>query len=190
MTKKSMLQKNLIDKIYNDYSKELLVYIFRLIGSKETSEDILHDCFVNLIKYSQRHEIKEKNLRAFLYKTAHNLSVNFIRRKKNIEFSSIESSGDLPDKNKIIKDIEFDELQLKITELLLNVEDVSRSIFIMRKELDMSIQEISENTGKSERTIRRRLKKTIDYLSQELIKSGFITFILIFMTSFQLLIVI
>ena len=184
-----MLEKNQIDKIYCDNSRELLIYIYRLTGSIEASEDILHDCFVNMIKYSQKHKIEEKNFRAFLYKTAHNLSVNFLKRKKIIEFSPIESSGDIPDKNKIISDIEFEELNCKITELLSGVDDISRSIFIMRKELGLSIQEISENTCKSERTVSRRLKKIIDYLSQELNKSGFTT-ILLMMVAFSLFLIV
>jgi len=42
----------------------------------------------------------------------------------------------------------------------------------MKKELDLSLDEIAAHTGKSERTVRRRLKGVLAYLSDSLKKSG------------------
>ncbi len=177
-----MLEENQLVETYRKISRELYIYIYRLTGSSETSEDLLHDCFVNLIKYSKNHKIETKNIRAFLYKTAHNLSVNYLKRRANIEFSPIETSGNFSTKDNVTSEIEHQELNDKITQLLSGLDSVSRSIFIMRKEHGMSIQEIAENTGKSERTVSRHLRKVINHLENGLKKSGFINSSILFVS--------
>ena len=125
-----------------------------------------------------------------MYKTAHNLSINYLKRRTKIEFSPIESFIDIQKNDQMVTDLEYSELNNKITELLLEMDNTSRSIFVMRKELGMSIQEIAKNTGKSERTVNRRLKTVIDSLLNELTKSGFITIISLLMAFFSSMIVV
>ncbi len=186
-----MLAKDEITELYERHGRELFVYIYRTIGSHDTAEDILHDCFVNLIVYSQRHDIDERRIRAFLYRTAHNLCVNHLKKSKRIKLSSLKEGNDsFFDDRSITNNVEYEELNKKIYILLNDMDELSRSMFIMKKELDMSIAEIASNTGKSERTVRRRLKRVISYLSDSLTKSGFISFTSLFLSIFYNIIVI
>lgn len=185
-----MIQENNLIDIYKNYSKELLVYVFRLTGSNETAEDILHDTFINLIKYSNKHHVEKKTVRAFLYKTAHNLSVNHLKRKGKIEFSSLETSRDFTSGDSVSSDIERKELNDKIYELLNRLDNETRSVFIMKKELGLSISEIAGNTGKSERTVLRKIKRAVAFLAEEMKKGGFSLLVLLFSALFYYLIVI
>ena len=184
-----MLSEDQITEIYRNSSRELYIYIYRLTSSPESSEDILHDCFVNLIKYSQKHEINTDWIRAFLYKTAHNLAVNHLKRTAKIEFSAIETSGELPAEDKASSELELKELNEKIYKALNYLDADTRSIFIMKKELGLTISEIAINTGKSERTVIRKIQRTMEFLSGELKKSGFGFFIILIMALFFYLIV-
>ncbi len=170
-----MFGKEKIRDIYHNLNKELFIYIFKYTGSQEISEDILHDCFVNLIKYSEKYEIKESSVRAFLYKTAHNLCINYLKRSKKFEFSSIDDNPgiDLSNNDNVLHKIHADELNNKIYELLDGVDEVSKSIFIMKKELGRDISEIADYCDVSERTVRRKLAKLLDYLAAELKKTGY-----------------
>jgi RNA polymerase sigma factor (sigma-70 family) len=186
-----MLAKDKIIELYERHGRELFVYIYRTIGSHDTAEDILHDCFVNLIVYSKRHDIDEMRIRAFLYRTAHNLCVNHLKKSRRIKLSSLKESNDsLVDNRDIANNVEYEELNKKIYTLLDDIDELSRSMFLMKKELDMSIAEIASNTGKSERTVRRRLKRVINYLSDSLTNSGFISFMYLFLSIFYNIIVI
>jgi len=177
-----MLEEREIIEIYREFKKELLIYIYRFTRSHETSEDIFHDCFINLINYSKNNEVNRKTLRAFLYKTAHNLSINYIKKSKRIKFTSLDESGDPPSRDSTVSNMEREDLENEISNILNNVDELSRSIFIMRKELNLNLSEIAQNTGKSERTIRRKLIKVVDFLTAELKKTGFLTFILFLMS--------
>jgi RNA polymerase sigma-70 factor (ECF subfamily) len=170
-----MFEKEKIRDIYHSLKKELFIYIFKYTGSQEISEDLLHDCFVNLIKYSEKHEIKDSGIRAFLYKTAHNLCINYLKRSKKFEFSNIDDNPgiDIFSSDTILLQIHADELNEKIYTLLDDVDEVSRSIFIMKKELGVSMAEIADYCDLSERTVRRKLAKLLNNLAVELEKSGF-----------------
>lgn len=169
-----MLEENKIIEIYNRVNRELYLYIYRFVGSHEAAEDLFHDCFVNLIQYSGSHEVDMESIRAFLYRVAHNLSVNYLNRAKKIGFSSLENVAEPVVPDSVVAKFESAELDEKIYQLLEDVDTVSRSMFIMKKELELSAIEIAKNTGKSERTVRRRLEKLTRYLMGELRKSGFI----------------
>lgn len=169
-----MLEENKIIEIYKQVSRELYLYIYRFTGSHETSEDLLHDCFVNLIQYSKSNIVDTESIRAFLYRIAHNLSLNYLKRKKKIGFSPLSEVPEPVAGENVTSKLESAELEEKIYKLLENVDIVSRSMFIMKKELELTVIQVAENTGKSERTVRRRLEKVTRYLMSELKKSGFI----------------
>lgn len=185
-----MLAKDKIIELYERHGREIFVYIYRLIGSHHTSEDILHDCFVNLIVYSKKHDIDEDRIRAFLYKTAHNLCVNHLKKSKRMDSLILQESYDAFNDRDITTNIEYEELNEKVYDLLKGIDELSRSMFIMKKELNMTIAEIAQSVGKSERTVRRRLKRVINHLSNSLKNTGLISFLYLFLSIFYNIIVI
>ncbi len=168
-----MLSRETIDSLYENHSHELFIYIYRLTGSYEQAEDILHDSLVNLIKYSQKNEIDLNTVRAFLYRSAHNLSINLLKKRDRLHISSLESEQNIEYKDSISKNAEYNELNDKIYSLLENLDELSRSVFVMKKENNISFQQIAKITGNSESTVRRNLRKTVEYLQKELKKAGY-----------------
>jgi RNA polymerase sigma factor (sigma-70 family) len=83
-----------------------------------------------------------------------------------------------------VENTEYNELVEAINSLLQELDEESQSIFIMKKELGMSLDEISSNTGLSERTIRRRMHKVLEHLQQGLKNRGLVTFLLIILALF------
>jgi RNA polymerase sigma-70 factor (ECF subfamily) len=173
------MQEKLITEIYELYSRELYIYINRYTRSNEVSEDILQDTFHNLIIYSGKHAIDRGRVRAFLYKTAHNLCINYRKKESRIAFSTAEEAEHKVDTNNTSNQIESRELETKIYELLEKLDPLTRSIFIMKKENNMDIDEIAENTGKSARTVRRRIEKALSYLHAALKQGGFLLLFMI-----------
>jgi RNA polymerase sigma factor (sigma-70 family) len=175
-----MEHKKLITEIYELYSKELYIYILRFTRSHETSEDILQDTFHNLINYAEKHALDKLSVRAFLYRIAHNLCVNYRKKQSHIVFSPVDDSDHVSAGDSTENKIESQELEQKIYQLLEKTDPVTRSIFIMKKEQNMDINEIAESTGKSERTVRRRLQEVLSYLHTALKEGGFILLFFVF----------
>lgn len=160
-----------IIEIYENHKSELLTYIIRMIASQDAAEDIIQDSFANMINYMQKKNVD--NPRAFLYKTAHNLAVNYI--KKNSRISNADESlmnHEYYDSHE--NDLEFEELKNKIRTIVSNLDEELHSLFVMKKDLNLSTVEIAQRTGKSERTVRRKLKRASDYIASQLEKDGLI----------------
>ena len=169
-----MLDGTRLEEIYNSYKVELFVYISRLLQSPDSAEDLLHDCFENLIRYSQKYVLEDRNLRSFLYKTAHNLCINRLKHEKRFPRVELEEDSKIIDDGHITGLVELDELNRTIYELIKNLDELTRSVFVMRKELDMDVEAIAANLGVSERTVRRKLNRALEFLLLSLKKKGFL----------------
>ncbi|MBN1531578.1 MAG: sigma-70 family RNA polymerase sigma factor [Spirochaetes bacterium] len=174
-----MISERRLLEIYRLHKKELFHYIFRMISSAETAEDVLHDCFERLIQYSQRYDLEDVNLRSFLYKTAHNLAVNHLQKEnryQRVEFDDAVAPG-RPDET--AARLELDELNREIYRFLGQSDPVARSIFIMRKEQGMQVGAIAESLGISEKTVRRKINGLLERMYEQLKKMGLLNIFLV-----------
>lgn len=173
---KKMLSRDQISNIYRQFSAELYRYLYKLTRNTDASEDLLQEVFEKFIAYSAEKEIQEEKYRAFLYKTAHNLSINYLIKQNR------DHPGDLDDMQESLKteDVHLDRLVLDdlnraIYRVLETVDPESRSIFILHKEDGMHYDDIAETLSLSARTVRRRIKSVLDILYTALKKDGFLT---------------
>lgn len=167
-----MIDNNKISELYDDHSRELLIYIYSFVKSQESSEDILHDAFIRLIKHAKDDSITDKNLKSMLYTTAKNLCIDHLRKLKRE--SETELDGNIKSgKDETIDSLAASELQKKIDDYIKNFDPLSRSIFIMKKELNLTFEYIASNLNISERTAKRKIKKITEQLIEELKKCDF-----------------
>jgi len=171
-----VLDEEKLIALYRRHSRELFVFIVRYTGSHEAAEDILHDCFENLMSYAARYPITDDNLRAFLFTTARNLCVN--RHRSRVRRGPRPLDESAPDRRTAAPDAlsESRELAALIATLVEGLDEPDRSIFLMKKELGLTYPEIARATGHSERTVRRRLSETLDRMRDALHAAGFLAF--------------
>ncbi|MCU0848979.1 MAG: RNA polymerase sigma factor [Spirochaetes bacterium] len=168
-----MIEKNKLSEIYDLYSREIYAYIAGYVCIRETAEDLLHDTFVRLINYTLSHDLDLSNIRAFMYKIARNLCIDHARKEKKTGADTIPDETPGRDFS-THGDMEYEELKGKIESLLEKMDEVSRSVFIMRTRLKIPFRDISESLGISERTAKRKMSDTLAYLSKSLVKAGFL----------------
>ncbi len=176
-----MILKNEIERLYKAYSKQLFIYITRLVGSRESAEDILHDVFVRVINYSKNNIILEETEMAFLYRTAKNLSINYIKRNKNFSHQPVDETLLLFKKENIHTEnsgspeniIINDEMINALNEAVASLPIKYKSVLIMKKECSMSLKEIAHHHGISEKTVQRILIKSLYLLRKNMSSKGF-----------------
>jgi RNA polymerase sigma factor (sigma-70 family) len=184
-----MIDNKTLSDIYDRHHHELYVYICGFTRLPEVAEDFLHDAFVRLIRYSQKYPLDPGNIRAFLYRTARNICIDHARRNRKLDISplndNLESAGTDPQ-----EDAELRELRRTVNSLVDDRDQVSRSVYLMRTELEMPYQEIAEALGISERTAKRKMSSMLEYLAESLEKAGFKLFMLILLSLLAILIVV
>lgn len=77
------------DELISRYQRRLFVYIYRFLGNKEETEDLLQNVFLKVYKYCKNFDTSRK-FSSWIYRIAHNEAVNYIKRKNIKKFISLE----------------------------------------------------------------------------------------------------
>ena len=71
------MNRDLLEKIYTLYAEELRLYLYSLCRDAAVAEDLMQDVFVKALM-SLRDD--HTNFRAWLYRVAHNICINYMKR--------------------------------------------------------------------------------------------------------------
>ncbi len=154
------------EKAFDDYSDELYRYCyFRLGKNKERSEEIVQDCFMKTWKASIEGE-DIQNVRAFLYRIAHNLVVNEYRDAKHhasldemSETIGFEPGSDM-------KSAE-EELEASMAIRLLDtLSSPYREIMVLRYVNDLPVKDIAALLNESESAVSVKIHRAIKKLRE------------------------
>lgn len=77
------------EEIVKRYEKKLFSYVYRLVGNKEETEDILQNVFVKAYRNIRTFDI-ERKFSSWIYRIAHNEAINFLKKRSKKKFVSWE----------------------------------------------------------------------------------------------------
>jgi RNA polymerase sigma-70 factor (ECF subfamily) len=83
LRKARALDRNTLGGIYDDYHQPLYSYIYRRVGEVETARDLTADVFRRFLQATANGNGPKENLRAWLYRVAHNIVIDFYRRQQH-----------------------------------------------------------------------------------------------------------
>jgi RNA polymerase sigma-70 factor (ECF subfamily) len=75
-----------IEKLVNDYQKEIINFHFRFVGNRFDAEDLAQETFIKAYKKLNTLKSPEKT-KSWLYSIARNTVVDFFRKNKNREIN-------------------------------------------------------------------------------------------------------
>lgn len=162
MTKRKLYKKFI--NIYDAHVSEIFRYCFYKLSNKEGAEDLTQESFSRLWKSFEKGKNIE-NARAFLYRVAGNLVVDFYRKKKSVSLDQLMEKGF--DKGNSYKN----EIEIKIDALtaMKKLERISKDYgeaVFLRYVNGLNTKEIAAIMGKSEGNvsvcIHRGIKKLKD----------------------------
>lgn len=135
--------------IYDAYSDELYRYAFRLIGDAVRAEDLMSETFSRFLRALERGGGPKTHLRAYLYRTTHNLAMDQLRRAKkevieeNAEPQAYRSTLN-PEQSAELK---FDQEQAMV--MLERLTEEQQQVLILKFFQDLNNEEIAITMEKS-----------------------------------------
>lgn len=154
--------------VYKMYHRALYYFVKQLTDDSLEAEDIVAETFVKLWNIKERFET-DNNIKAFLYITARNAGLNFLRYRKNQvenkkEFVYLQSEA-----------FEQNEIPIKL-HLLELIQDTLEELPVRQQEIMRMIlfeglndKEVAERLNKNPKTVRNlkaeavnRLRVTLD----------------------------
>jgi len=76
--------------IYDQYYQPIYSYVYRQVSDVETASDLTAEVFSRLLRVAQGDGFPEQQVRAWLYRTAHNLVIDHYRRQAHRQHLSLE----------------------------------------------------------------------------------------------------
>lgn len=151
------------EKLFSKYYHDLYRFILFRTRSVEQSKDVVQETFARL--WQNRLSIKSDfSIRAYLYKVANNLVLDFIRKQATITNSLPELTEHFNIKS------ENHDLRLDILAAIENLPDDLRLTFILHRFDGLKYREIAQICEISEKTVEYRMSKTLKILQKQLSK--------------------
>lgn len=157
MEKASQGSERALEVIYHRYSQPLLRYFYRMLWQdKAKAEDFLHDLFIRLLDNQSAFDSSRK-FSTWLYSIAHNMCKNEYRRQAfRMQANSLMVISDHTPES---AGYQMDQLafQQKLDQVLSEEDEDVRTMFSLRFELDMDVNEIAHILQCPEGTVKSRL---------------------------------
>jgi len=150
--------------LYFRYHDPLFRYVWYRTRSPEFAEDTLQEIFTRLWQ-NRRSLDPGKSVKAYLYRIAHNLLVDNLRKEgleKSLRAGTRLQSSDAGEEDA--------ELRMDVQSAVDSLPDDIRTAFILNRFQRLKYAEIAEVCGVSIKTVESRIGRALDILRKALLK--------------------
>jgi RNA polymerase sigma-70 factor (ECF subfamily) len=154
--------------LYNQYYIELYVYSKRYVRDMDAAKEVVQDVMINL--WAKREELNfQDNLKAYLYKSVSNRSINYLKKKKY----TINIDEELEDKlieedMHFIENLEDNQLEERIDQEINKLPDKCKQAFRLSRFEELKYNEIADQMGVSVKTVEAHISNALNKLSNAL----------------------
>ena len=158
-------------KIYLYYFDKLMRFVSIYVKSEQTAEEIISDVFFNV--WQNRKKIADiRNFNAYIYATARNAAIDYVRSSRNVSFDSIEEdqieiytkTTTTPEDDLISK-----EMIEKINRAIETLPPQCKIAFKLIREDQLKYKEVSEILNISVKTLETHINKAMKILRKSLL---------------------
>jgi RNA polymerase sigma-70 factor (ECF subfamily) len=155
--------------LYERYRDPIFRFAYRLLGSAEAAEDVVHDCFLGLIKDPGRFDSTRASLRTYLYGAARNQAAkryqSFGRESAIDELADEPRSSDRQGPMALMLD---GELAGEVEQAIASLPPLQREALVLFEYEDLSLAEIAAVVGADSGTVKSRLFRAREKLRARL----------------------
>ena len=148
-----------IDETFKYYYRPLCLYVLHYVHDTDIAEDISQDSFSALWEKLNINETEIEDVRAYLYITARNRSLDYLK-KKDIYDQSISPS----DLEATLSDEEAEECSVREAQMWTAIDALPercREIFLLNKRDGMKYKEIAAKYRISVNTVDNHISKAL-----------------------------
>jgi RNA polymerase sigma factor (sigma-70 family) len=162
------------EKLVDKYKTRVYTTIFMIVKDQGVAEDLLQDVFVKVVQTlnSDRYN-EEGKFQPWLMRIAHNLAIDHFRKMKRYpsilmeDGSNVFNTLNFAEEN--VEDLKVrDETHALVRQLVDELPENQKQVLIMRHYMDLSFQEIAEQTGVSINTALGRMRYALINLRKKL----------------------
>lgn len=147
--------------LFTRYYNPLCYYVHSIVDNRDDSEDIIQNLFIKF--WTNRHKIEiQNNVRIYLYKTARNMALNYLRDENVYKTALAEmqsTSGCLDD-----SELEYEEFNSILADCIDHLPPRGKEILLMHRLDGLKQKDISEKLEISVNTIKNHMRVALQRL--------------------------
>jgi RNA polymerase sigma-70 factor (ECF subfamily) len=158
-------------RVYADavrqHSRAIGFYAFRMLGNKDSAEDIAQETFLRLWTHADRWRSDKASISTWLHRIAHNLCIDSMRKDRSSQTEEFED--EIPDQTRDAElQQEWDERQQRLQAALMMMPERQRSAIVLTHYqglgnqavasiMDLSVDALESLLARSRRALRTML---------------------------------
>ncbi len=166
------------EELVRRYQRPIAAYVYRMVGDYDAALDLTQEVFIKVYNSLTRYR-SEFKFSTWIYKIAHNASIDYLRRHTVREQAltgsidgdrreiSIESRRLTPE-----QETERRERRSEIESVVQLLPAAYRELIALRHSHDLSYDEIAEVTGLPLGTVKNRLFRAREAMRDQLMQRG------------------
>lgn len=162
-------QKNTgtFERYYKEHFKSFFLMACKYVKDSAQAEEIVNDVFMKLWEDGGQITI-ETSLKSYIYKAIINRGINTINKNKRESLFKIDV-GMLQDESYELRQIEENELKMKLFAAIDQLPDQCRKVFEMSRFEELKQQEIADILGISIKTVKNHITIALKQLNNSLV---------------------
>jgi RNA polymerase sigma-70 factor (ECF subfamily) len=153
-------------QIYERYAPAIYRYIYYRVGEVELAEDLRSEVFMRMFEDLHRYEDRGWPLSAWLYRIAHDRTIDSVRRRKARPVVPLDDWAGVCEGPECTVDERLHREE--VVRLLERLTEEQRQVIQLRFLSDMSIQEVAQRIGRSEGAVKALQHRGIQSLARML----------------------
>jgi len=161
--------EKILTGLYEEYYDKISRYIFVHTGDRTESEDLASDVFIRALDRLDDFEQRGIPMQAWLFKIAHNLMVDYLRKnskRKTMPIDAIEVSSSENIERNVEKSLNLET----VDEAMKNLTASQREVINLRFFSGLSSKEVGQLLGKSDGAVREMQRAAVESLRKSLVK--------------------
>lgn len=151
-------EKTDIAALYDCHAPELYRYIYHRLGNKTLAEDLTAQVFVGVLNLPR----PPNDWRAYLYRVAHNLVVDFLRKNPRVLERADEWIVD--ERNDPVERAEIAEEQRRLRRAIARLTPEQQQVIVLKFIEEMSNSEVARILGKPEGAVKALQHRALENL--------------------------
>ena len=160
------LDRKSFEVYFKQLFPSLVYYAYKILKDYDLAKDIVHEAFIKL--WDNRQNIDtEGNVKSYLYRSVHNLSLNYIRDNKRLHSTEEMLESDI-DPVGFDYQVETSELQEAIISAIDAMPPKMKQVFILSRYDGLKYKEIAQRLDISVKTVEVHMSKALKFLREKL----------------------
>ena len=151
-------------EVYEKYSDAIFRYCYYRVFDREKARDYMQEAYCRTWKYITEGKTIE-NIRAFIYRTANNIIIDEVRKKKSVSLDAVMEKGFMPSndpRDKMMHHFTGEE----IIKIVKSLDEKYKDVILLKYVEDLSTKEIASVLGEKENNVYVRLSRGLEKVKE------------------------